>query len=392
MKRLKEHFDDFVALDSAGGILLIISAFVALTWANVEKESYESFLHLPFSFNFIGLRLDMGFYHFVNDGLMAVFFLMVGAELREELKEGHLSSWDKIVFPLSLAVAGFFLPAFIYLSVNGFSEESMSGWAISTATDIAFALGILSLFSKRVPVGLKVTLLALAIFDDLMAIVVIALGYSQGIDMTYLGLSAGLSLLLFVMNRMKVSNLVAYFLVGFVLWVFMVKSGVHATLSGVVLAFAIPYKLEDGRSPLKDIAHSMHEFVAFFIIPLFTICNAGVYLLDIGLDAFSNLVTVGIIAGLLLGKGIGIFGMAVLMIKCKFVKMPEGVDFPMLLGMSVMGGIGFTMALFIGGLSGIDPVAYKLGVIVASLLAVIIGCTILHFSLPKKEMLTSSST
>lgn len=385
MKRLKKHVEDFIALESAGGIVLIISALIALAWANIDHEGYEHFLHLPFAANLLGLELNLGFSHFVNDGLMAIFFLMVGAELREEVKEGHLSSLDKVILPFGLALAGFVLPAGIYLLMTGGDIETLSGWAIPTATDIAFALGILSLFGKRVPIGLKVTLLALAIFDDLMAIIVIAIGYSKGIDTTYLALAAGMTALLFAMKWFRIINLSAYFTVGFFLWAFMVKSGVHATLSGVILAFALPYgpTRDEGKMPLKDIQHSMHEFVAFLVVPLFTICNAGIHFEGMGLHTIFNPVALAIGTSLVAGKTIGIFVIAVLLISTGIVKKPEGTTYPMLLGMAMIAGIGFTMSLFIGGLSDIDPISYKVGVLAGTAIAAILGSIVLYFSLPK---------
>ncbi|WP_137297194.1 Na+/H+ antiporter NhaA [Psychromonas sp. SP041] len=390
MKRLKKHIEDFIALESAGGIALIMSAIVALAWSNLGNASYEQFLHLPLKFNMLGLEVDLGLHHFANEGLMAIFFLLVAAELREEVKEGRLSSFEQLALPVNLAFSGFVMPACIFLLLTGFSADTISGWAISTTTDIAFALGILGLFSKRVPLGLKVTLLALAIFDDLMAIVVIAIGYSKGIDTTYIMLSGAAVIVLFAMKYCRVVNLVPYFIVGFVLWAFMVKSGVHATLSGVILAFAIPYgPTEDKRMPLKDIQHSLHEFVAFFVVPLFTICNAGVYIENVSFDNLLDPISIIIATSLFVGKTVGIFIIACFLILTGWVKKPDNTTFPMLLGMSMIAGIGFTMSLFIGELSDIDPVSYKVGVLLGTTISAVGGSIVLWFSLPKAHELIS---
>ncbi|PSV00745.1 Na+/H+ antiporter NhaA [Photobacterium kishitanii] len=388
MNRISKKIQKFINLESSGGFFLLISAIIAMLWANTSPSTYNSFIHAKISMNIFGFVLDMTTESAVNDGLMSIFFLVVGIELRSEIKEGSLSSIRNVSFPAIMAICGFVAPAVIYLTVTGFNPASIKGWAIPTATDIAFAMGALMIFGSRVPAGLKLALLALAIIDDLLAIITIAIFYTSDINTHYLLLSASVLIAMLIISKiLKVRATGVYMIMGVLLWAFTLKSGIHATLAGIALAFILPYKGvdKDPRSPAKIVEQSCHSYVSFLIVPLFTICNAGIYILDIGFKDITNPVTIGVGFGLLLGKVIGISGSAFLMNKFNVVKFPKNVTFPMIVGMSFLGAIGFTMALFVGALSGQNPVYYKAGIVCASILAALLGYIALDKSLPKKQ-------
>jgi NhaA family Na+:H+ antiporter len=329
--------------------------------------------------------------HWINDGLMAIFFFLIGLEVKRELLEGALKSKETAIFPAIAAVGGMLAPALIYVLFNMGDPEAMSGWAIPAATDIAFALGIMALLGKRVPVALKVFLLALAIIDDLGVIVIIALFYSS--DLSTLALTIGfiMTAVLFMLNAKKVTSIPVYLLVGAVLWVSVLASGVHATLAGVVLGFAIPLKGNEGeKSPLKHIEHALHPYVAFLILPIFAFANAGISLEGVSMSGLTSMLPLGIALGLLVGKPLGIFSFSWFAVKLGVAKLPEGVDFKQVFAVSVLCGIGFTMSIFISSLAftGVSPefdTYARLGILMGSTTAAVLGYMLLNFSLPKEE-------
>ena len=381
--------EEFIKKESSSGILLIFATLLALIFSNTFiAPFYESFLHIPVGIRIGEFHLDKSLYHWVNDGLMAIFFLLIGLEVKREILEGHLSSINQIVLPGVAAVGGMVVPALIYLAFNHNVPIAENGWAIPTATDIAFALGILSLLGKRVPVSLKIFLMALAIIDDLGAIVIIALFYTTDLSTLSIIIAFASLVILIMLNIFGVTKKAAYFIVGIVLWISVLKSGVHATLAGVALAFTIPLKAKDENnnafSPLKEIEHNLHFWVAFFILPLFAFVNAGVNVTGISLEQMSGSVPLGIMLGLFLGKQLGVFGFSFIAIKLKLAKLPEGCNWTQLYGVSVLTGIGFTMSLFIVSLAFEDDSVFqytdKLGILVASFLSGIIGYLILKGS------------
>ncbi|MDQ7075895.1 MAG: Na+/H+ antiporter NhaA [Gammaproteobacteria bacterium] len=374
--------DEFVQKESSSGILLMVATALALFFSNSALSGlYNDFLHLHVEIRIGALQLDKSLYHWVNDGLMAIFFLLIGLEVKREILEGHLSSLKQITLPAIAAIGGMAVPALFYLLLNQNNPIAINGWAIPTATDIAFALGVLSLLGNRVPVSLKIFLMALAIIDDLGAIVIIALFYTTDLSTTSLWIASSAIITLIAMNRFGVAKKTAYFIVGAVLWISVLKSGVHATLAGVALAFTIPLNAEDEQhqaiSPLKEIEHSLHFWSAFFILPLFAFVNAGVNVTQISLDQMTGSVPMGIIFGLFLGKQIGVFGFSWLAIKLKIAQLPTDSNWLQLYGVSVLTGIGFTMSLFIVSLAFEDNSLFqytdKLAILVGSLLSGIWG-------------------
>jgi len=377
-------FMRFFAHESAGGIVLGIAALAALIVSNSPLAAwYEAFLHTP-GVLVIGktLVLEKTLLVWVNDLWMAVFFFLVGLEIKREFVEGELASRQQAVLPLTAALGGMAVPALIYSAVNWGDAQALKGWAIPAATDIAFAIGIVMLLGRRVPASLKVFLTAVAIIDDLGAIVVIALFYTDKLSVTALA-GAGLGLAVLVaLNRMKVMRVDVYAAVGLVIWVFVLKSGVHATLAGVLTALAIPSRDADGGSPLQQVEHGLHPWVAFLILPAFAFCNAGVNLAGASPAALLEPVTLGITLGLLLGKAIGVFGTSWLMIRSGLGAAPAGASSIQLFGVCVLCGIGFTMSLFIGGLAfeglgDVYEIRLKLGVLAGSLVAGLAGAAIL---------------
>lgn len=378
-------FKEMVEHDAAGGILLVIAAIVAMIFANSALSGfYTGTLDIPIQVSFGDFIINKPLVLWVNDGLMAIFFLVVGLEVKREIIEGHLSSMDQIILPAVGAIAGIAIPALVYAAINTGDEITMRGWAIPSATDIAFALGLFTLFGKHLPLSLKLFLLSVAIFDDIGAIIIIAVFYSS--DLSQLSLivaSAGL-VVLFLMNRLRIKKVGPYMLVGLVVWAAVLKSGVHATLAGFAIAWFIPInvKNDDGNSLLRELEHDLHPWVAFFILPVFAFANAGVSLSGVGMDALTHPITLGIVLGLFVGKQVGIFGACWLAIKLGLAKLPTGANFMQLYGVSILCGIGFTMSLFIGSLAfeNMDKEyidAVKLGVLVGSLLSVIAASVIL---------------
>jgi len=379
--------EEFMKKESSGGILLIIATLFALILSNTGLAPlYHSFLHIPVEIRVGALQLDHSLYHWINDGLMAIFFLLIGLEVKREILEGELSSVSQIALPGIAAVGGMVVPAAIYLIFNFTNPVAVNGWAIPTATDIAFALGILSLLGNRVPVSLKIFLMALAIIDDLGAIVIIALFYTTDLSITSLIVASVCLVILIGLNLFGVTKKAAYFIIGTILWTSVLKSGVHATLAGVVLAFTIPLngKDEDGLpvSLLKEIEHDLHFWVALFILPLFAFVNAGVNFTDISLNQMAGPVPLGILLGLFIGKQFGVFGFSWLAIKLKWAKLPDNSSWLQLYGVSVLTGIGFTMSLFIVSLAFEDDSIFqftdKLAILLASFLSGIIGYLVLR--------------
>lgn len=380
---MSDAIRDFFKMESAGGILLVIAAAIAMVVANTGLgETYNGVLH---SYVF-----GMSVSHWINDGLMAIFFLLIGLEVKRELLEGALKSKETAIFPAIAAVGGMLAPALIYVLFNYGDPQAMQGWAIPAATDIAFALGIMALLGKRVPIALKVFLLALAIIDDLGVVVIIALFYSG--DLSTLALSIGFVMtgVLFMMNSKNVTKLPYYIIAGLILWIAVLKSGVHATLAGVVIGFAIPLKGKTGEySPLKHLEHALHPYVAFLILPLFAFANAGISLEGVSISGLTSMLPLGIAMGLLIGKPLGIFTFSWLAIKTGVAKLPEGVDMKHIFAVSVLCGIGFTMSIFISSLAFMGVSAEfdtyaRLGILLGSTTAAVIGYILLAVSLPKK--------
>ena len=375
---------NFLALEAAGGLTLMAAAVLALMVANSPlAAAYGAFLEVPVEFRFGALKLSKGLFLWINDGLMAVFFLLVGLELKREVVEGHLSSAPRAALPAFAAFGGMFAPAAIYAALNWGDAAAMQGWAIPSATDIAFALGVLSLLGDRVPAALKAFLLSVAIFDDIGAIVIIAVFYTSDLATASLGIAASLVVGLALLNRLGVTRLAPYFVIGIPLWVAVLKSGVHATLAGVVIAMFIPLKgaiATPGRSssPLHGLEHALHPWVAFGVLPLFAFANAGVPLRDLAWSDVVHPVPLGIAAGLLLGNQIGVVTMSWLAVRLRIASLPDGVTWRHLHGASLLCGIGFTMSLFIASLAfEHEATAYlgleRLGILIGSLASGVLG-------------------
>ncbi len=371
--------------EASGGVLLVISALLALIVANSFASNwYQSFLNLPVVFQFGTFEINKPLILWVNDGLMALFFFLVGLEIKREVMCGNLSNPKSIVLPLIAAVAGIAIPAMIYLYFNQNDSIAMSGWAIPSATDIAFALGIFVLFGKHLPLSLKLFLLSVAIFDDIAAVIIIALFYSQDLSINSMIVAAVGIAALFVFNSINLQAKAAYFIVGLIVWAAVLKSGVHATLAGFIVAWFIPLNKTDNQkhSMLESIEHSLHPWTTFFILPLFAFANAGVNLIDSNFDAIFNSVTVGIALGLFAGKQIGIFGTCWLAVQLKITERPQNTSWPQLYGVSLLCGVGFTMSLFIGtlafehqGMHLQDSV--KVGVLLGSILSAVLGAVVI---------------
>ena len=377
-------FARFFAHESAGGLCLGAAALLALIVSNTAlAPAYEAFLRLPGSVAVGGwLSFEKPLLVWVNDLWMAVFFFLVGLEIKREFVEGELASPRQAVLPAAAALGGMVVPAAIYAALNWGDAQALRGWAIPSATDIAFAIGVLMLLGSRVPASLKLFLTAVAIIDDLGAIIIIALFYTEQLSVLALAGAAAGGAVLLLLNRLRVTRIDVYAVVGLVIWVFVLKSGVHATLAGVITALAIPARDAAGASPLERTQHALHPWVAFGILPLFGFCNAGVNLAGASISALLEPVTLGIGAGLVLGKAVGVFGSAWLLIKSGVAVAPAGASLSQLFGVAVLCGIGFTMSLFIGGLAfeGLDAsfeTRVKLGVLAGSMVAALAGIAIL---------------
>lgn len=378
--------------DSFGGGLLVFAAFVAMLLANSPLSGvYQGFLAIPVEVVFGHFEIAKPLVLWVNDGLMALFFMLIGLEVKREMLEGHLSSPKEIVLPGLAAIAGIVFPALIYTAFNFNDPVGIRGWAIPAATDIAFAIGVFTLFGTRLPISLKLFLLSVAIFDDIAAIVIIALFYSTELSTTSLAIGGAGLLVLFLLNRLRVNSMTPYVLVGLVIWAAVLKSGVHATLAGFAIAWSIPLKLKNtkGKAMLSDLEHAMHPWIGMLVLPLFAFANAGVNLGDIGMEALLSPITLGIALGLFVGKQIGIFGVCWLVVKMKLAELPKKATWAQFYGVCLLCGIGFTMSLFIGSLAFEEQplefqTAVKLGVIIGSLASVVVAVLVLRASALKR--------
>jgi len=385
----------FFKMETAGGILLILSALIAIVFANTFLAPYyELLISTPVEIRVGGLEIAKPLLLWINDGLMAVFFFMVGLELKRELLEGEFSDKRNIILPGVGAIGGMLAPALIYLYFNSNDAIAAKGWAIPAATDIAFALGVLNLLGSRVPTSLKVFLTSLAIFDDIGAILIIAFFYTSKISLTALVVVAICILVLTVLNKHNEESKSPYILIGIIMWVATLKSGVHATLAGVILAMFIPIrsKVNPDISPLKSMENDLHSVVAFFVLPVFAFANAGISFSGVGFEHILHEVPVGIALGLFFGKQVGIFGLCWLFIKLKIAQLPAGMSWTGLYGTSALCGIGFTMSLFIGSLAfeetGVNLLFdERLGIILGSFVSGVVGYSILRASLgPERSM------
>ncbi|WLE95504.1 MAG: Na+/H+ antiporter NhaA [Candidatus Electrothrix communis] len=390
-KKASRFIANFFNMEASGGILLMLTAIVAVICANSGlAHLYEKLLHIHFlawipGVNEMGMNLSL--LHFINDGLMAVFFFLVGLELKREIMEGELSDKRNIMLPIIGALGGMLLPALIYFFLNRGDPLAIRGWAVPAATDIAFALGVLTLLGSRVPYSIKIFLTSLAIFDDLGAVIIIAIFYTKDIAMMPLVAAAGCTAILACLNHIGATKKLPYLLVGFLLWLAMLNSGVHAVVAGVVLAMFIPLysHKKPGISPLKTLEHDLHPTVSYFILPLFAFANSGLNLQGIGAEQILHPVPLGIALGLFFGKQAGVFGLCFLAIKMKIAQLPSGVNWKILYGVSILCGIGFTMSLFIGGLAfhengaqqGFDE---RLGIILGSLISGAVGYAVLRLT------------
>ena len=386
IRKTTDSITDFLRLESAGGLLLAATAALALICSNTPlRAAYDALLNIPVEVRFGSFAIAKPLLLWINDGLMAIFFLLVGLEVKREVIEGELSTPAQIVLPVVAGLGGMVLPALVFYFINRGSGATLNGWAIPTATDIAFALGILSLLGDRVPVSLKIFLTAVAIADDLGAIVIIALFYTADLSVSMLLFAAVAVALLIALNLFNVTRIAPYMIVGVFLWVFVLKSGVHATLAGVATAFAVPLKTADaeGHAPLHRLEHNLHPWVAFAVLPIFAFANAGVSFAGITLAALAEPLPLGIAAGLFAGKFVGVCGASAVLIGLGLAKLPAGANWTQLAGVAALCGVGFTMSLFIGSLAFEGPEYFtpiRLGVIAGSLLAGITGYLLLRFA------------
>ena len=378
--RIQSTLRQFLDAEASGGIVLMTVAVLAIVIANSAlSDEYFLLLHI-----YIG---PLSLQHWINDALMSVFFLLVGLEIKREMLDGQLSSWSRRILPGAAAAGGMAVPALVFLYFNWTDPATARGWAIPTATDIAFALGVISLFGARVPASLKIFLAALAIIDDLGAVVVIAVFYTADLNLLALIAAAAVLTALYSLNRIKVLTLWPYLALGVALWVFLFASGVHATLAGVMLALTIPLKVTPGtpeaspsHSPLHKLEHMLHKPVAFGIVPIFGFANAGVSFKGVTMDVLGDPITMGIAAGLLFGKLIGVLGTVAFLVKLDFADLPAQASWGQMIGVALLCGIGFTMSLFIGLLAFGDPVVQdrvKIGILAGSVAAGALGAIFL---------------
>lgn len=384
MPRIVNKIQDFLKLETSAGFVLMAVALLALIANNSPLSGfYSSFLSTPVEIQFGAFEIAKPLLLWINDGLMAIFFFLVGLEIKSEVMEGELSTFDKAALPLFAAVGGILAPAAVYVFFNWSDPVLISGWAIPAATDIAFALGILALVGSRVPVSLKILLLAVAIIDDLAAIIIIALFYTQDLSLVALGWGGFGAAGLFALNRMGVMRITPYALIGVFVWACVLKSGVHATLAGVITALAIPLKAKDptASSPLHRAEHGLHIWVAFLILPLFAFANAGVSLSGVSFADLLAPMPLGIALGLFVGKQVGVFSMAWLSVKLGWAKLPTGANWAQVYGIACLTGVGFTMSLFIGTLAfeGDETLnAVRLGVLMGSIASGVLGYVLLR--------------
>ncbi|WP_226505087.1 Na+/H+ antiporter NhaA [Pseudomonas sp. MWU16-30317] len=391
--RIRGALTRFIQMEASSGLLLIAGAVLALIINNSPLSSlYQGFLDTQVVAQIGALKIDKPLLLWINDGLMALFFLLIGLEVKREVLAGQLSNPAQIVLPGAAAIGGMLVPALIYWWLNHHDSAALAGWAIPTATDIAFALGVLALLGNRVPTSLKLFLMTLAIIDDLGAIIIIALFYTSELSSMALLLAAACLAVLIGMNRLGVVRLAPYLIVGVILWVCVLKSGVHATLAGVALAFCIPLRTGNKPAPLATLEHALHPWVAYAILPLFAFANAGLSLKGVTLESFTHHVPMGIAAGLLLGKATGVFGLTWLAIKIGIAKLPSGANWGQVFGVAVLCGIGFTMSLFVGSLAFVPGVSEyagedRMGILTGSVIAALLGYAITAAASRKKSNL-----
>ncbi|MCV6639618.1 Na+/H+ antiporter NhaA [Candidatus Albibeggiatoa sp. nov. NOAA] len=389
-------FQEFLKLETASSILLIFATILALLSSNIAPFSgwYHHFLELEIGFHFGTFELEKHVSHWINDGLMAIFFLVVSLELKREIMDGQLSNPAQVLLPGFAAIGGMVIPALFYLIFNYGDAETMKGWAIPAATDIAFSLGVLALLGSRIPLSLKLFLMALAIIDDLGAILIIAFFYSggeHGLNYDAMLWAGGIVGLLAFYNFIGVRRLFIYIITGIVLWYFVLKSGVHATLAGVALAFFIPLKTPKYKeSPLRYLEHMLHPWVAFAIMPIFAFANAGIAFEGMSLSTLADPVPLGIIAGLFLGKQVGVILFSWVLIKTGYATLPKDCNWLDLYGAALLCGIGFTMSLFIGSLAFVGNTdlmnEVRLGVLAGSFLSAAVGYAVLVNNSSRKQV------
>lgn len=395
---LVQRWKRFIKTDASSGIILVVAAALALIMANSYfSYSYNAFLEFPVSITLGDFAIRKPLVLWVNDGLMALFFFVVSLEIKRELLYGQLSNRDQIVLPFLAAVAGIIFPALIYVAFNYHDAIAMNGWAIPSATDIAFALGIFMLFGKHLPPSLKLFLLSVAIIDDIGAVIIIALFYSQDLaPYSLIVASVGL-VLLFIFNRLELENKTPFILVSIVVWAAVLKSGVHATLAGFAVAWFIPIARKESESMSYQVEQGLHPWIIFFVLPLFAFANAGVGLTNVSADKLFTPISIGIIGGLFIGKQLGIFTACFIAIKLKLCRMPKGATWSQLYGVCLLCGVGFTMSLFIGSLAFEEQgLAYqtqvKVGVLVGSLISAVAGTLLIRKSSKLKTATIDSAT
>lgn len=385
IKKPIEYLRDFFRLEAAGGIFLGVTTLLALLMQNSFLDTlYNSFLETPVVLQIGKFLIQKPLLLWINDGLMAIFFFLIGLEIKREIMDGQLSSRDQLSLPVFAALGGMVMPALIYILFNSSDGVALKGWAIPAATDIAFALAIITLLGSRVPESLKIALVAIAILDDLAAIVVIAVFYTETLSFFSLSIALGAIGILAILNFKNVQNTAAYIVTGIVLWACVLKSGVHATLAGVILAFFIPLKSKDkgGVSLSRELEHNLHPWVVYGVLPMFAFANAGVPLKGLSLEYLFHPITLGVFCGLFFGKQMGIMLFTKVGTALKVLKLPKGVSWKQYYGMTLLTGIGFTMSLFIGTLAFSDPVHQhyvRLGVLSGSILSGVTGFLILKF-------------
>ena len=382
MDKTFSRIQEFIKLETSGGVVLMIAAIFAMIIANTPlSANYDLILGTYIKVGIGNFEIAKPAILWINDGLMAIFFFLVGLEIKREVLAGELSSFDKAILPIMAAIGGMAVPGIIFAIINWGTPENLNGWAIPTATDIAFALGILALIGSRAPISLKIFLLAIAIIDDLGAIVIIAIFYTSELSLSALSFSVIGFAAAVALNRMGVQRTAPYLLVGIVMWVFVLKSGVHATLAGVLIAFTIPLKTKnEDEALLYKMEHGLYPWVAFLILPVFAFANAGVNFTGIGIDDLLQPLTLGIAVGLFLGKQIGVFLATWICVKSGIARLPENVSWKHVYGVACLTGVGFTMSLFIGSLAftTADVMnAVRLGVVLGSVLSGIIGYLLL---------------
>ena len=380
---LRSIIRNFLKLESSSGILLLFAGILALIFSNSNfAETFDYILHLKLNFGLDSPLFYKSIQHWINDGLMVIFFFCIGLEIKREFLEGELSMPSQAILPVIAAIGGMAVPAFFYLIFNYNDTETFKGWAIPSATDIAFSLGVLSLLGKRVPISLKIFLMALAIIDDLGAIIIIALFYSSNVDIISLFIVFFILFFLFLSNKNNIQNIWIYIFFGLLLWIFIQTAGIHATISGVLLAIFVPHtKGKNKNTLLTNVEHKLHPWTSYFIMPVFALGNAGVYLGDVSLASLNNPIPLGIMTGLFFGKQIGVFFTTFLLIKMGYARLPSQSNWIQMYGIASLTGIGFTMAMFINFLAFDNEIFIsqaKIGILIASFASAILGYILLN--------------